>query len=62
MSKTQNFVIWLQGFLDANGEGDLDADKTKLVKEKLDGLFKYEAKDKSNPAPPKQPQPTTEVL
>jgi len=55
MSKTQNFVIWLQGVLDANSEGGLDTDKTKMVKDKLNTLFHHEANEKPRH---KRPRPT----
>ncbi len=42
MDKIQNFVIWLDGFIDAAGP-ELDSSKTKSIKDKLNGLFEHEA-------------------
>ena len=40
--KLQNFVIWLDGFLDACPP-ELNISKTNTIKNKLNDLFKHEA-------------------
>lgn len=42
MDKLQNFVIWLDGYLDATGD-EINISKTNLIKNKLDRLFEHEA-------------------
>lgn len=42
MLTPQNFVIWLQGFLEACGN-ELDEKQTQKVREKLDSIFSHEA-------------------
>jgi hypothetical protein len=41
MDKTQNFVIWLDGYLDACGN-EINISKTNLIKNKLYSLFEHE--------------------
>lgn len=42
MDKLKNFVIWLDGYLDAVGD-DINISKTNMIKNKLNGLFEHEA-------------------
>jgi hypothetical protein len=49
MDKLQNFVIWLDGFLEATGD-NINISKTNLIKNKLNGLFEHEA-EKVNEKP-----------
>ena len=42
MDKTKNFVIWLDGYLDACGS-KLDSKQTEKVKQKLNDIFEHEA-------------------
>lgn len=42
MDKLQNFVIWLDGFLDATGD-NINISKTNLIKNKLNNLFEHVA-------------------
>lgn len=42
MDKLQNFVIWLDGFLDATGD-NINISKTNLIKNKLNDLFEHVA-------------------
>lgn len=52
MDKLQNFVVWLDGYLDAVGDDKFNISKTNLIKNKLNRLFDHEA-DKLN-LPPKK--------
>lgn len=40
MDKTQTFVIWLDGFLDASNDS-IGKTQTNTIKEKLNGLFEH---------------------
>lgn len=42
MDKLQNFVVWLDGYLDATGD-EINISKTNLIKNKLNRLFEHEA-------------------
>ena len=42
MNKLQNFVIWLDGFLDATGD-NLSAAQTQTIKAKLNNIFEHVA-------------------
>jgi hypothetical protein len=42
MNKMQNFVVWLDGYLEATGD-NINISKTNLIKNKLNGLFEHEA-------------------
>ncbi len=42
MDKLKNFVIWLDGYLDAVGD-DINISKTNMIKNKLNSLFEHEA-------------------
>ena len=42
MDKLQNFVVWLDGYLDAT-EDNINISKTNLIKNKLYRLFEHEA-------------------
>lgn len=42
MDKTQIFVIWLDGYLDAIGD-EMNVSKTNVIKNKLNELFEHEA-------------------
>ena len=42
MNKIQNFVIWLDGYLDAVGD-NINSTNTTMIKNKLNGLFEHEA-------------------
>ena len=55
MNKLQNFVIWLDGFLDATGD-NLSAAQTQTIKAKLNNIFDHVAEE------PKKPNPTLEEL
>ena len=55
MNKLQNFVIWLDGFLDATGD-NLSAAQTQTIKAKLNNIFEHVAEE------PKKPNPTLEEL
>ena len=52
MNKLQNFVVWLDGFIDAVGEDGFNISKTNVVRNKLNVLFEHEA-DKLNEEPNK---------
>ncbi len=43
MNKLQNFVIWLDGYLDAVGEDNLNISKTNVIRNKLNDLFEHVA-------------------
>jgi hypothetical protein len=43
MDKLQQFVIWLDGYIDAVGEDGFNISKTNVIKNKLNGLFEHEA-------------------
>ena len=43
MNKLQNFVIWLDGYLDAVGEENFNISKTNVIRNKLDSLFEHVA-------------------
>jgi len=42
MNKLQNFVIWLDGYLDAVGD-EINISKTNVIRNKLNDLFEHEA-------------------
>lgn len=42
MNKMQNFVVWLDGYLEATGD-EINIGKTLLIKSKLNGLFEHDA-------------------
>ena len=42
MDKLQNFVIWLDGYIQATGD-DMNVSQTNVVRNKLDALFAHEA-------------------
>ena len=42
MDKLQNFVVWLDGYLEATGD-NINISKTNLIKNKLNRLFEHEA-------------------
>jgi len=48
MEKTKNFVIWLDGYLDACGS-KLNQKQTEKVKEKLNNIFEHEAETLEKP-------------
>lgn len=52
MDKLQNFVVWLDGYLEAT-EGKINISKTNLIKNKLYRLFEHEAETLSE-APKKE--------
>lgn len=64
MNKTKNFVIWLDGFLEACQERPTK-NQTKIIKDKLNSIFEHEAdkfsKEKTNHLPPKRRDPN-EIL
>jgi len=43
MTKTQQFVIWLDGFLEASSNNDLKSADVKKIKTKLDNIFEHVA-------------------
>ena len=43
MDKLQNFVIWLDGYIEAIGEDNFNISKTNVIRNKLNGLFEHEA-------------------
>lgn len=43
MNKIQNFVIWLDGYIDAIGTDGFNISKTNVVRNKLNGLFEHVA-------------------
>lgn len=43
MNKLQNFVIWLDGYLDAVGDENFNISKTNVIKNKLNNLFEHVA-------------------
>jgi hypothetical protein len=45
MDKLQNFVIWLDGYLEACGD-EINISKTNLIKNKLYNLFEHEERKK----------------
>ena len=51
MNKLINFVVWLDGYLDAIGD-DINISKTNVIRTKLNGLFEHEA-DKLEDKPDK---------
>lgn len=42
MNKLQNFVIWLDGYIEAIGEDGFNISKTNVVRNKLNDLFVHE--------------------
>jgi hypothetical protein len=42
MDKLQNFVVWLDGYLEATGD-EINVSKTNVIKNKLNSLFEHEA-------------------
>ncbi len=48
MNKLQNFVVWLDGYLEAT-EGNINISKTNLIKNKLYNLFEHEAENIDEP-------------
>ena len=42
MDKLQNFVVWLDGYLDATGD-NINISKTNIIKNKLNDLFEHVA-------------------
>ena len=42
MNKAQNFVIWLDGFLDAVGD-EINISKTNIIRNKLNNVFEHVA-------------------
>jgi len=48
MNKLQNFVIWLDGFLDATGD-NLSAAQTQTIKAKLNNIFEHVAEEPKKP-------------
>jgi hypothetical protein len=48
MNKLQNFVVWLDGFLEATGD-EINISKTNLIKNKLYRLFEHEAEKLDEP-------------
>ena len=48
MNKLQNFVVWLDGFLEATGD-EINISKTNLIKNKLNRLFEHEAEKLDEP-------------
>lgn len=55
MTKTQNYVIWLQGFLDAC-DGTPTKKQVLTIKNKLNDIFEHVAEQ------PKEDKPTLEEL
>ena len=49
MDKLQNFVIWLDGYLDAVGEDQFNISKTNVIKNKLNDLFDHVAEPVEDP-------------
>lgn len=49
MDKLQNFVIWLDGYLDAVGEDQFNISKTNVIKNKLNDLFDHVAEPVEGP-------------
>lgn len=47
LRKDREYVIWLRGILDVT-DGDMNEKTTTIVKDKLNGLFEHEAKEKPN--------------
>ena len=43
MNKLQNFVIWLDGYIEAVGEDGFNISKTNVVRNKLNDLFEHDA-------------------
>mgnify|MGYP007077648412 CR=1 FL=1 len=43
MNKLQNFVIWLDGYIEAVGEDGFNISKTNVVRNKLNDLFEHVA-------------------
>lgn len=43
MDKLQQFVLWLDGYIDAVGEDGFNISKTNVVRNKLNGLFEHDA-------------------
>lgn len=43
MDKLQNFVIWLDGYIEAVGEDGFNVSKTNVVRNKLNDLFEHVA-------------------
>jgi len=50
MDKLQNFVIWLDGYIEAVGEDGFNISKTNVVRNKLNDLFEHVA-DKIDETP-----------
>jgi hypothetical protein len=51
MDKTRNFVLWLDGFLEATGD-KLTTEQVKRIREKLDNIFEHVVeKDKEDNKP-----------
>jgi hypothetical protein len=48
MNKIQNFVIWLDGFIEAVGD-NMNISKTNLIKNKLNSLFEHDAEKVEEP-------------
>jgi hypothetical protein len=49
MDKTQQFVIWLDGFIEAVGEDSFNISKTNVVRNKLNDLFEHVAEPVDGP-------------
>lgn len=43
MNKLQNFVVWLDGYIEAVGEDGFNISKTNVIRNKLNNLFEHEA-------------------
>lgn len=43
MTKSQNFILWLDGYLDAIGEDQFNISKTNVIRNKLNDLFEHVA-------------------
>jgi hypothetical protein len=43
MDKLQEFVIWLDGYIEAIGEDNFNVSKSNVIRNKLNGLFEHEA-------------------
>ena len=56
MNKLQNFVIWLDGYIEAVGEDGFNISKTNVVRNKLNDLFEHVAE------PAEAPKKTLEEL
>ena len=49
MNKLQNFVIWLDGYIEAVGEDGFNISKTNVVRNKLNDLFEHVAEPAEGP-------------